>query len=473
MAEIFKKSGWYSLSEDSLWSLGRFLILLAVSLGGWQGYLKWDEYTLERRAGQSLNAARDMLAGVGEGEVAGGFSGELSEAELNLSEAETAWVEGSLRTALFKARVSRGIVVDVLDSIQNPGRRGEARFIYVEGEVDYRRGETGLFRRARPRDVLYEGDYVRSSARGSAEVLFDSDGTLFTVRPGTMLKVQRDLSLRGRGEPVRMEYGWVDLQTSRRTSGIETVYAALRVETESEASVTFAVNSQTGVCAVGKGTAEIASTESGEKRELAELEQVVQRQEELGETRVLLDQPEAVGPPNNFDLNLDCDREVVLSWSGVEGARGYQLQVSRNRLFGERLVDQTRGKTSATLGINGEGNFFWRVAALADDGVLGPWSLLCKFRVMSLNGASWTDTVAPDLQISRVNVNGTIVIISGKTEPGVKLEIDGQRTPVDADGTFSLSFSPHSDGEVDLLVSAIDASGNRTAQTRQVYIEPL
>ena len=92
---------------------------------------------------------------------------------------------------------------------------------------------------------------------------------------------------------------------------------------------------------------------------------------------------------------------------------------------------------------------------------------------MSLDGVNWIDTDPPDLQISRVNVNGNIVIVSGRTEPGVKLEIDGQRAPVDADGTFTLSLTPREEGEVELLVSAIDASGNRSARTRHVYIDPL
>ncbi|MDX1382140.1 MAG: hypothetical protein R3190_00785 [Thermoanaerobaculia bacterium] len=473
MARIFKKTGWYSVSEESLWKLGKVLAVAVLLFGAWQAYREWDEYTLERRAGRSLEDARQMLAGVQGDSTAAEYSGEISEATLNLEQAETAWEQGSYRTALVKARVSRGIVIDVFDSIQNPGRRGEARFIYVEGEVDYRRGETGQFRQARPRDVLYEGDYVRSSSRGSAEILFDSDGTLFTVRPGTMLKVQRDLSLRGRGEPVRMEYGWVDLETTGRTSGIETVYAALRVESESEASAAFESTTETGRFAVGRGGAEIAAAESGETRQIGALQQVVQRRDELGDATALVGQPEVVGPPNNFDLNLDRDQEVVLSWNPVDGSRGYRLQVSRNRLFGEHVIDERRSKTSATLGVNSEGNFFWRVAAYGEDGVLGPWSTLRKFRVMSLDGISWTDTVPPEIDVSRVNVNGNIVILSGKTEPGVKLEIEGQRTPVDADGTFTMSVTPRDEGEVTLLISAVDASGNRTEVRRQVYIEPL
>jgi hypothetical protein len=472
VARPFKSSTWYSISEESLWGLAKIVVAIGVLLAGYQAYVWWDEYTVQQRASDTLEGARAMLDGFDQ-ETAESYGVELAEARANLGEAEDAWERGAFRAALLNARVSRGIAVDVLDSIRNPGRKGEARFIYVEGEVDYRRGETGQFRRARPRDVLFEGDYVRSSTRGSAELLFDSDGTLFTVRPGTMLKVQRELSLRGRGEPVRMEYGWVDLETSRRPSGIETEFAALKLDNESEATVMFEPSSATGRFSVGRGDGEVQAPSSGESRRLSELEQVVQKREDLGETTDLLGQPSVVGPPNNFDLNLDRDREVVLSWEKVDSAAGYILQVSRNRLFGDRVVDRRREKTSATLELKGEGNFFWRVAAYGSDREPGPWSQLRKFRVLSMGGLSWEDTVAPSLEVLRVNVNGNIVIVTGKTEPGVRLEVDGQRTSVSADGSFTMSLTPQGEGHVDLVVSAVDASGNETAISRGVFIEPM
>jgi hypothetical protein len=465
-------TAWYSVSAETLRVIAALGIASALLLVGYRAYLKWDEYTLEQRATDTLASARGLLQTLHSEDAITGRE-DLSRATLSLREAEQAWEQGSYRSALYKAQVSRGLLLDVLDSVQNPGRRGEARFIYVEGEVEYRRGETGRFRRARPRDVLYEGDYVRSTAQGSAEILFDGDGTLFTVRPGTMLKVQARLRLRGRGEPVRMEYGWVDLETSRLPSGVETEHASIRLETESEATVSYEPSSATGRFAVGKGTAQVAAAQSGEVRQLAQLEQVLQQAERLGRTTGLLDAPTVIGPANSFDLNLDRSRELVLSWEPVIEAEGYQLQVSRSRLFGESVVDRRRTKTSATLGVNDEGNYYWRVAASAADGTLGPWSSLRKFRALSLGGIGWKDTVPPQLQVAKPIVNGNLVVITGHTEPGVRLEIDGQRTPVAADGSFSLTVEPGSEGEVDVVVTAVDASGNRSQVRQPVFIETL
>jgi hypothetical protein len=281
------------------------------------------------------------------------------------------------------------------------------------------------------------------------------------------------MRLTGRGEPVRMEYGWVDLETSRRPSGVETEHAAIRLETDSEATVTYEQTSATGRFAVGKGTAEVAAAQSGEVRRLEQLQQVLQQKETLGKTTGMLDPPNIVAPANGFDLNLDRNREVTLSWEPVKEADGYQLQISRSRLFGEAVVDRRRVKNSANLGVNEEGNFYWRVAAYGPDGVLGPWSSLRKFRALSLDGLSWKDTVPPRLEVAKMSANGNIIIVIGRTEPGVRVEVDGQRTPVDADGSFTLSITSAEDGLVDVKVSAVDASGNRTVSSQKVFIETM
>ncbi len=473
MARFIRGTAWYSVSAETLRALIGLAVMVILLFVGYRAYLEWDEYTLESRATETLNGARSLLETLHSEDAAAGHREYLARATVSLDEAQDAWDKGSYRNALYKAQISRGLLLDVLDSVQNPGRRGEARFIYVEGEVEYRRGETGRFRRAGPRDVLYEGDYVRSTDQGSAEILFDGDGTLFTVRPGTMLKVQARLRLSGRGEPVRMEYGWVDLETSRRPSGVETAHAAIRLETDSEATITYEQTSSTGRFAVGKGTAEVAAAQGGEVRRLQQLQQVMQQAERLGNTTGMLDSPVVIAPVNGFDLNLDRNRELVLSWEQVKDADGYQLQISRSRLFGEAVVDRRRVKSSATLGVNEEGNYYWRVAAYGPDGELGPWSSLRKFRALSLDGVGWKDTVAPQLQLAKMQVNGNIVIVTGHTEPGVRVEIDGQRTPVEADGSFSLSITPESEGLVSVEVSAVDASGNRTEDSQKVFIETM
>ena len=67
----------------------------------------------------------------------------------------------------------------------------------------------------------------------------------------------------------------------------------------------------------------------------------------------------------------------------MPGAGRYALQVSRNRLFVDNIIDvEDRTTTSAKLGLRGEGHFLWRVAAIDSSGEQGPWSPPRKFRVV-------------------------------------------------------------------------------------------
>ena len=245
---------------------------------------------------------------------------------------------------------------------------------------------------ARPRDVLFEGDYVRTSAAGgSAEVLFDNDGTLFTVRPGTMLKVQRDLtdSDAAASEPVRMEYGWVDLaDVGASPVSVETVYAALHVEDRlRKPRVTFeAGTSETGSFAVGPWRSGRCPghAESGEKRAPGGpcSRWWRRRSDTLGETTALLDQPEDRGAaqqlrpqsrsrPGSGSLLESGGREPRdTSSAGLAQPLVRRAGWSTPKAPFEDQRDPWRSTARATI--------FWRVAAaLADDGILGPLESRC------------------------------------------------------------------------------------------------
>ena len=468
-----KRIHWYGVDEKTVRWLA--LIVLAVvglvALGG--AYRQWELRTLERRAAETLERAGGMLEVVREEGGSDAQRSAFNEASQALAEARQAWSGGDFRTVLSKAEVSHGLLVTILDSIRNPGSGGEARFIYVEGVVDLRRGETGTFRLARPRDVLYEGDYVRSSSRGSAEILFGRDGTLFTVRPDTLLKINRTQRFGALPQSVGVRYGWVDLSTSTEESEIETQFVQMTVANGSEASVAQDRQSGEGRFTVDRGGALLATASSDEVVKLEDREQVSHSGESFGAHLRLPLPPEIQGPEDDFDINLDRRREVALTWSPVAAAGGgYALQVSRSRLFTDNLIDvDGRQSSSARLGISDEGAFYWRVASIDARGYKSTWSETRRFRVLSTGGIYWEDQEAPPLELEDIYVNGNIIIIKGRTEPGVNLYVAGQPIPVNADGSFSRPVSLSGVGLVGLVATAVDAAGNQTVEYREVLID--
>jgi hypothetical protein len=264
VARDSSKVSWYWISEDTLRGVFTTVVAMAVLAVVGVGYLEWQRSQRERSAIEQIERARTLLHVVEEEGGADQQRATFGEAEAALGQAEVAWREDRMRVAQSRAEVSRSLLVSILDSLRNPGSLGEARFIYVEGTVELRRGETGVFRRARSRDLLYDGDYVRSSRSGSAELLFGGDGSLFTIRPATLLKIQRTEAVEGLPQAVGIRYGWVDLSTSGGRAGLETQFAQMTLENDSNGGVSLGEAAESSRFRVDYGSGLLESSSTGQ-----------------------------------------------------------------------------------------------------------------------------------------------------------------------------------------------------------------
>jgi hypothetical protein len=472
---------WYSVSVDTLRGWGLLLVIL-VTLGvGWIGYRIWENQQLERESGQVIAEARELLNRLATEEKAAGFRNEHNSARESLHKAEASYKGEDFRAALDSARISYNVLVSLLDALEVPNAVGQAQFIAVHGEVGYRRASGGDWEEARVRVPLHPGDYVRTSENGSAEILF-LGGTMYTVRPNTQFIVSPGVSGRAAGaagnaggaagQSIQMEYGWVNLSTSQSGSQIKTPGAVAEVRQDSEAFVAFDRDANRGRFGAYAGSMALES-KGGLKREVKELQQVVQTGDLLSEPVPLPGRPEPVEPADNLDLDIDRAAAVVLAWKPVQGASRYALQVSRNHLFVDNVIDvENRARTKATLGLRGEGTFQWRVAAYTNDGSQGPWSKPRKFRVASFRGASGEkDDQAPALDLEDVKAYGSIFIVNGRTEPGSRVEINGEQVKVDVNGTFTKTVQLTKEGWSFIEVRARDGWGNEALRRHRVFVE--
>ena len=81
-----------------------------------------------------------------------------------------------------------------------PGEQGDASFIFVEGDVSLQRAGRSTFEPARQRQPLFDGDFVKAGKTGSAEIMF-YDGTLYTIRPGSLFECRRPASAEATRQP--------------------------------------------------------------------------------------------------------------------------------------------------------------------------------------------------------------------------------------------------------------------------------
>ncbi len=495
---------WYSISVDTLrgWIL---LLLIAAALGaGYLVYRSWALRNLERDARSTIEEDQRLLTQVSADQRTGEYRNEYDAGARSLQEARADFAQGRFRTALASAVTCRKLLQSILDLTTSGG---QAQFVSLQGTVEIKRADSGSWEEARPRMPLRTGDYVRTGDGGSAEVMF-LDGTLYTVRSNTQFVLSAGAggaagsdaaggagnAAGGRGgsggaggaeargggpaaggQAIQMEYGWVNLNTASRPSQVKTPGATASVREDSEAFVTYDRNANRGRFGALRGGMELAS-KGGLTRQVGELQQVVQNGDLLSQAERLPPPPEPVEPADNRELELDRSPTLVLSWSPVAGSTRYALQVSRNHLFVDNLVNvDNRVRTRATLGLRGEGTFFWRVAAFSREGYEGPWSRPRRFRVAPAGsgGARGGERpeAPPEIDLADVKSYGSIFIVAGRCTPGVRLEINGEQAGVEADGSFKKTVQFNKEGWSFIEVRARDRWGSETVRRRRVLVE--
>lgn len=464
---------WYSISVETLRGVGLLALILAVLGVGFLVYRIWDNKAMERESSVLIAEVQGLIQRLQKEERTAGFKSELGAAWQSFQDAQSAFSRRDFKIALEDARRSRNVLLSILDALSLPVTSGQAQFISIQGNVELRRGDSGDWEEGRSRVALHPGDYVRTSEKGSAEIMF-LDGTLYTVRPNTLFMVSAGRPSAGGtdDQAISMEYGWVDLNTSQGASNVKTPGAVARVKQDSEAFVAVDKNSSQGHFGAFSGGIEL-SAKGGLKRDIQPMQQVVQTGDLLSEAQPLPGRPELQEPADNAGVDRQSADKVVLGWEPVPNAARYSLQVSRNHLFVDNVIDVTnRTKTRATLGVRGEGTFQWRVAAYGKDGVQGPWSKPRKFRIDSFRTSEGdVDKTPPPLDLEDVKSYGSIFIVGGRTEPGARVEINGEQVKTAADGSFTKTVQLGKEGWSFIEIRARDGAGNETVRRHRVFVE--
>lgn len=491
---IRTRKDWYSISVDTLrgWL---FLLLIAAGLAaGYLAYRSWERRSLERDAKLVIAEDQRLLTRVRDDVKVGEFRSEYEAGMQSLQEARGDFARQQFRAALTSAVTCRKLLQSILDTVALTNSGGQAQFISLQGEVEFKRSDSGSWEEARPRLPLRAGDYVRTGNGGSAEIVF-LDGTLYTVRGNTQFVISPGAASSSGGgaagagggavsgaaaggagdatgdQAIQMEYGWVNLNTASRPSEVKTPGAVAKVREDSEAFVTYDRGGKRGRFGAVRGGMQLAAT-GGMTREVGELQQVVQTGDLLSPAQKLPASPEPLEPADNRELDLDRTPSLVLSWNAVAGSNRYALQVSRNHLFADNLISvENRARPRATVGLRAEGTFFWRVAAFSREGTEGPWSRPRKFRVASGKSGGDRPNAPPELDLVDVKSYGSIFIVAGRCTPGSRLDINGEQADVGVDGSFKKTVQFNKEGYSYIEIRARDRWGSETVRRRRVLVE--
>jgi len=169
------------------------------------------------------------------------------------------------------------------------------------------------------------------------------------------------------------------------------------------------------------------------------------------------------------DASIVYSGEVALSWETVPKANGYWVEVAFDQEF-NRMRESlwgVKGNVSGAIKLS-PGAYYWRVAALDASGLPGPRSLIQKFEIQ-------TDTAPPFLQLRTPEAGSVFresaVTISGESEAGSVVLINGEQVETNDKGQFALSFQAQ-EGANDVEVISRDSAGNETSKKiKFVYLK--
>ena len=463
---------WYKVSVDTLRGWGMFILVVLLAAGCWFGFRVWERHAIQREAAHTIDQARVLFQRVRSEPSLASFRTEYEAAWDGIERARALYGEARYEASLARAIGSREMLLSLLDASRHGRGKGEAQFLAVQGGVEFRRGERSAWEPARGRVMLKPGDYVKTGRNGSAEIMF-ADGTLYTVRPDTLFLVSARRSGGNGSKAVELQYGWINLNTAQSPSRVKTPRAEAVVGRQSEAVVAYDGASGRSQFSAFRGEMRVAA--DGEERRVAALQTLAQAEGKLAEVRALPAAPTLLAPAENADVDFDREKRLRLAWAEVDGSERYALQISRNRLFVDNVIDvANRRKAEATLGVRGEGSFVWRVAAINAENQLGPWSDPGRFRVASFGtGGGNDDRRPPELEVQDVQSYGSIFIVNGKTEPGASVWINEESVTVEADGAFTKTIQLAQSGWAFLEIKAADAAGNEATRRNRVFVESL
>ena len=464
---------WYLISIERLKQIGLVILLLILGGAGWW-YWSHQKGNPRTTAEAAIGDAREALNSLAASKDFASHRSEFDRAQKRLDEANTLLGNGRFADAQSAAVESQTISRSALSG--GGERESDAQFIAIEGDVQYQKSSTSDWKRAEPRTALFNGDWVKTSDKSSAELIF-SNLSRYTVGPNALLEIyaQFNPATSKKSNSVQMKVGSVEVATTDDASTVRTPVTQIVVDSESQTQVGVEQNQATAVVAT-KGTSSVTSTAGGEAVKLNSGEKIVASPEAALSPVKKVSPPPMLGTPGDNQIFSAGETKVDFAWEAVPGATGYILQVSRSRLFAALEINSKRQKTTATAKLTGEGAFYWRVASIGADGDPGPFSTFRRFRATGTGRETGTAAMSqappPPLTLKRpYPIGGPFYMIEGNTEPGATVLINDEEVDVEPNGHFKKLVSFNKVGRNVVVVKAINAAGKQSVASETVLVE--
>jgi hypothetical protein len=161
-------------------------------------------------------------------------------------------------------------------------------------------------------------------------------------------------------------------------------------------------------------------------------------------------------------------KDVEFSWTPMTNAVGYRLRISRNPYFSSTLVDKKVNTAAVTVTNLGEGVYYWMVQSYDIAEKESAESEKNRFNIISTGQAA----EVIDLELDPFIQHGHVIEVTGKTQKGARVMVNGSEVPLlSVDGQFHYFTPPLPPGEAVITVTAQTAQGGVNTQQKKIVIQ--
>jgi hypothetical protein len=350
----------------------------------------------------------------------------------------------------------------------------QAHFTALDGTVRVKKGNGNSWVTADYNIPLEKGDVVQTASEGMAKVVFN-DGTSYTVKQDSLIVIEENSAndQQQTNVAVAVSTGTVDLSTATYSQGSKSQVivdgATASLAPESTAQVHNDPKLDQHEILMKKGTGEVSR--NGETVQLANWEKVsFQAAETHMEKAKDAGPPTPISPANMAPIFTAGEetKDVEFSWTPMANAVGYRLRISRNPYFSSTLVDKRVNTADVTVTSLGEGAYYWVVQSYEASGKESVESEKNRFTIIPKG----KQTEAIDLELDPFIQHGHVIEVTGKTQIGARVMVNGREVPmVSTDGTFHYFTPPLTTGEAVITVTAQTAQGGVNTQQKKIIIQ--
>jgi len=351
----------------------------------------------------------------------------------------------------------------------------QAHFTALDGTIKVKKSNGNSWVNADYSVPLEKGDVVQTGAEGMAKIVFN-DGTNYTVKQDSLIVIEENSAndQQQTSVAVAVTTGTVDLSTATYVQGSKSQVivagAKASLAPDSSAMVHNDPHGDQHEILMKKGSGDIER--NGEVVRLSNWEKVsFQSQSKTMERGKEVGPPTPITPGNMMPIFItegEKTKDVEFAWTPMANAAGYRLRVSHNPYFSSLLLDRKVETANVVVTGLGQGAYYWDIQSYDAAGKESVESEKNRFTLIPKT----QEKVELALDLDPFIQHGHLIEVTGKTEAGARVMVNGKEVPIVAeDGSFHYFTPPLPNGENLITVTAQNSKGGVNTRQEKVVIQ--